>query len=352
MSALAYASSFGIAALSVLVLVLGRDMLVPLAIAIVIWYLINALSDALRKISISGRRLPAKLSFALSLVIMIIALAGISEMISQNIAAVRDAAPTYQENFQVLAHRLLLFLGFDSQLNFAQLIDQIDVAPFITNIASTLANIAGNAGLIIIYVLFLILEQNSFDHKLQALFPDSERLKTVRELLADIGEKIEVYVWIKTLVSILTGVVAYTILKMVGVDYASFWAFITFLLNFIPTVGSMLAVIFPAILSLVQFDTLTPFFIVLICLSSIQFVIGNVLEPRLMGNSLNLSPLVVILSLVLWGNIWGIVGMFLSVPVTVILMIVMAHFPRTRPFAILLSQDGLVKSIPIDQVKK
>ena len=132
-------------------------------------------------------------------------------------------------------------------------------------------------------------------------------------------------------------------LLLVGVDFAGFWAFTIFLLNYIPTVGSIIATLFPAVLALIQFDTFAEFFIVLIAVGAIQLVVGNVLEPKMMGSTLNVSPLIVMLSLTLWGSIWGVAGMFLSVPITVIMLIIFAHFEKTRYLAVLLSGDGDLK---------
>jgi len=92
-----------------------------------------------------------------------------------------------------------------------------------------------------------------------------------------------------------------------------------------------------------QFETFGPFLVVLLGVGAVQVMVGNFLEPKLMGNTLNLSPFVVMLSLTLWGSIWGIAGMFLSVPITVILLIIFAHFEKTRPIAVLLSGDGNLK---------
>ncbi len=117
-----------------------------------------------------------------------------------------------------------------------------------------------------------------------------------------------------------------------------------FFFYYIPTVGSILAIIAPALLTLVQFDHLTPFLIVLFVFGTIQVVTANVIEPAIMGRSLNLSPLVVIVSLVLWGTIWGVVGMFLCVPIMVVALIVLAQFETTRPVAVLLSADGRIPS--------
>ncbi|WP_168190404.1 AI-2E family transporter [Luteithermobacter gelatinilyticus] len=344
MRILTFAGGLGLITLIVFIMVIGRDLLVPFMIAVVIWYLIHTLSDYFQKIRLAGRSLPPKLSFALALLTMMMALVLLFDMISNNITDVKTAAPHYQENFRSLTGRFFALIGLDDQVNLNQFLSQISLAPFITNIASTMAALAGNASLILIYLLFLILEEKFFPQKLDALLKNSRYDETVRTILTHVAQDIEKYVAIKTFVSLLTGLACYVVLILVGVDYAEFWAFIIFLLNYIPTIGSLLAVIFPALLSLVQFDTFTPFVVVLVTLGTIQFSVGNILEPKLMGNSLNLSPLVVMLSLALWGSIWGIAGMFLSVPFTVILMIVFSQFPATRPVAILLSQDGYIKA--------
>ena len=132
------------------------------------------------------------------------------------------------------------------------------------------------------------------------------------------------------------------VLVAVGLDLAGFWAFVIFLLAYIPTIGSLLGVIFPALMALLQFGGISEFLIIAVGLGAAQLVIGNVLEPRMMGRSLNLSSLVVIVSLAVWGSLWGVTGMFLSVPITVVLMIILAQFKQTRPIAILLSANGKV----------
>ncbi|MCW8835919.1 MAG: AI-2E family transporter, partial [Rhodospirillales bacterium] len=216
----------------------------------------------------------------------------------------------------------------------------------IGEVAGSLTSLAGNAGIILIYVLFLLIEQRTFDQKLTHLFTNRDKERKTREILGHIQEDIQAYLWIKTLTSLLTGAIAYGILLLVGVDYAAFWAFIIFLLNYIPTIGSLVATTFPALLALVQFDTTIPAIIVIISLGAVQFAIGNLLEPRMMGRSLNISPLIVLLSLALWGNVWGVVGMFICVPITVALMIVCANFPETRPIAVMLSGNGELSRKP------
>ncbi len=138
----------------------------------------------------------------------------------------------------------------------------------------------------------------------------------------------------------MTGAFSYVALLIIGVDAPLFWAFLIFILNFIPTIGSLIATAFPAIFATLQYGDLGPAIWVLIVVGAIQIIVGNFIEPRLVGSSLNISPLVVFLTLALWGLIWGITGMLLSVPITVILIIILSEFPASRPLAILLSQKG------------
>ncbi|MEC7490580.1 MAG: AI-2E family transporter [Pseudomonadota bacterium] len=330
--------TFGIAALMAYVLVTGRDLLIPFAIAVMIWYIINALARAIS----THTKAPGWAGLTMSIVSILIALALIVEMISENIAAVLSAAPVYQANLEKLLESFVGLLGFREMPTIAHVIEQADVRALISGVAAAVAKVAGNAGLILIYVIFLLAEQRTFPNKLKALFPDSKREDEVRKILSDIQKRTQTYVSVKTLLNLATAIVSYIVLQLVGLDLAGFWAFVIFLLAYIPTIGSLLGVVFPALMAIVQFASLGPFLIITIGLGVAQFVIGNVLEPRMMGKSLNLSSLVVIISLAVWGSIWGVTGMFLSVPITIIIMIVLAEFQQTRPIAILLSADGKV----------
>jgi predicted PurR-regulated permease PerM len=172
------------------------------------------------------------------------------------------------------------------------------------------------------------------------MYPDQKKYNRVNGLVKKIDKSISNYIALKTLVSLLTGFLSYFVLLIIGVDAPLFWAFLIFVLNYIPSIGSLIATIFPTIFALLQFGDFTPAILVLAIVGAIQLIVGNLIEPRLMGNSLNISPLVVFLTLALWGVMWGITGMLLSVPITVILIIIMSEFSDTRPFAILLSRKG------------
>ncbi len=324
------------------VLVVGKTFLVPLAVAIMIWYVINALSRTYARFLPKIDK-PNWITTTAALISIALFIFFSVDMIRGNINDVTAAAPAYKANFDILANKILIQFNLESLPNAKQIISSFEVAPMISTLASTFKNMISDIFLVLIYVLFLMLEQGTFKKKISQMFPDQNQRGSIMSILSHAQEDIQTYLWIKTVTSSITGIVSYFVLLLVGVDFAGFWAFTIFLLNYIPTVGSIIATLFPAVLALIQFDTFAEFFIVLIAVGAIQLVVGNVLEPKMMGSTLNVSPLIVMLSLTLWGSIWGVAGMFLSVPITVIMLIIFAHFEKTRYLAVLLSGDGDLK---------
>ncbi|NND81014.1 MAG: AI-2E family transporter [Gammaproteobacteria bacterium] len=324
------------------VLVVGKAFLVPLAVAIMIWYVINALSRTYAKL-LPGKKQSNWITTTASLLSIGLLLTLAVDMVQGNIADVTRAAPEYKANFDRMSAQAIERFNLGALPNVKQMAEGIEVAPIISKLAGSFTNMISNIFLVLLYVLFLMLEQGTFQKKMIALLPNKARRESVTSILRHAQEDIQTYLWIKTLTSATTGLVSYFVLRLVDVDFAGFWAFTIFLLNYIPTIGSIVATFFPALIALIQFNTATEFFIVLIAVGAIQVVVGNFMEPKLMGSSLNLSPLVVMLSLTLWGSLWGVAGMFLSVPITVMMLIVFAHFERTRYLAILLSGDGSLK---------
>ena len=327
------------------ILVVGQSILLPLVIAIVFWYLINLLDDGFRKINVGGTPLNRPTSYVMSFLTFFAIIWGIVELIALNIEGVVDVAPIYQVNLEVRWRSILELLRVEQEPTINQFVEMIDLGELITGLAGSLTNIAANMGIIIIYVIFLLLEQGNFGDKVAALAKSKSNEENVRRLIAKINVDVKKYISIKMLTSSLTGIISYIFMKFVGVDFAEFWALLIFLLNFIPTIGSIVATIFPSLITLVQFNSYTPFFVVFGGVTAIQILVGNFLEPRLMGSSLNLSPLIILLNLSLWGMVWGIPGMFLCVPLLVISMIVFSHVPQTRPIAVILSRDGMIRDL-------
>ena len=237
-------------------------------------------------------------------------------------------------------------MGLEESPQLNELIHKINFTKILQGLGGTLAGFIGSAGLILIYTLFIFLEQKGFLPKIDNMVTDEKQRKKVRNIMSRIYGDTKTYIGIKTFTSLVTGVISYTIMSIMGLDFALFWALLIFLFNYIPTIGSIVATVFPSLLALVQYPTLVPFFIIAIGVTATQMVVGNILEPRLMGNTLNLSPLVILLSLALWGSIWGIPGAILCVPITVLLAIIFSNFEATRPVAVMLSRDGQIRSEP------
>ena len=160
------------------------------------------------------------------------------------------------------------------------------------------------------------------------------------------------YVAVKAFVSILTAVLSYIVLIIVGVDFAFLWSLLIFALNFIPYIGSIIATLLPAAFSILQFGSLWPGFWVFVSIIVIQNIIGNYVEPKVMGKSLNISPLVVIITLAFWGYVWDLLGMLIAVPITSILLITLAQFPATHSIAILMTENGDIESLQKSQLRK
>lgn len=339
-----------LAALILYLLIVGQSILLPLVISLVFWYLINLLASAIHRVPV-GRYLPVWSCYGLSIIAFILGIWAVVKLVSMNIDSVVSVAPSYQANFEARLEAILGYFRIEEAPTFSQLTELVNLRVILSNLASAVTSVAANGSIILLYIAFLLLEQSTFDRKISALLRDRpEKEADFRRLLERIKADVSKYFGIKVVTSTLTGVLSYIFLRLVGVDFAEFWAILIFMLNFIPTIGSIVATIFPSLITLVQFDSWTPFILVVTGVTSIQVIIGNFLEPRMMGNSLNLSPMVILLNLSLWGVIWGIPGMFLCVPILVISLAVFAHIPQTRGIAVFLSRDGDLSNLTEDEL--
>ncbi len=331
-------------------LVVGRALLLPFVTALIVWYLINALASGLRAVPLGHLRLPALPALLIALVIIFAAAMFVFDLVAANLTQLARDAPGYQARLDQVFANLSEMAGLREPLQTRDLFPQTSLTQLVTQAASFITTMAGSASLVFIYVLFLLIEQSTFNSKYAALFETPERAEAAFAIRAEINRRVLHYFGIKTGVSLATGLLTTALLTLLGLPYAALFGFIAFLLNYIPTFGSLISVIFPSLLALVFFDTYGPFLVISIGLGLIQFLLGNLVEPRLMGASLNLSGLVILLSLAFWGAIWGVTGMVLCVPLTVVILIICAQIPQTRPIAVLLSADGNV-GLPLQHVE-
>jgi predicted PurR-regulated permease PerM len=324
------------------ILIIGKDFLIPIVIAVGAWFFFNAIAIFFTKISIKGKTPPLWLRYIFASITVGLFMFFIVQIVSSNIIKLQSQLGFYQENFKQLEIVFRAKFGLEDYVVVpSKLMERFNVNSIFSSLLDSLSSLVASTFLIILYLIFLLLEQHMFGDKIKQIF-SSKTTSLVSQNIDKVKKSIESYILLKTLISLLTGVLSYIIMLIIGVDFALFWAFLIFLLNYIPNVGSLVATVFPALLSLVQFETIWPAVFVLFGIGSVQLIVGNFIEPKVFGKSLNLSALAVILSLTFWGTIWGLTGMFLCVPITVILMIVLNSFNETKPFAILLSDDGKI----------
>ena len=350
MKTLNYAATAILVVLVFYLLNAGEGLLLPLVIAITLWYLINTLASAFARIRIGVFHFPKPICLMASLLSFILAIWGLINFLSSTFGDVLDVADQYQINLitRLQNFPLINLVDFEGQTPTELLGSWINLPSFLASLASSFTGILTSGGIILIYTSFLFLEQGQLRSKIAALVGNPEEEENVQKILKRVRDDIQKYISIKFFTSSMTGILSYTFLRLVEVDFAGVWGLLIFLLNFIPTVGSIIATIFPAMIALAQSDGYSLFFLVLIGIGVLQICIGNILEPRLMGSSFNLSPIIILLNLGLWNYIWGIPGMFLCVPFLIIITIVLSHFPQTRRIAIMLSSDGRLR-VPLDK---
>ncbi|MBI1215931.1 MAG: AI-2E family transporter [Alphaproteobacteria bacterium] len=344
--ATSYALGFIVLCLVVYIMNVAATVMVPLVMAVFIWYLINAIARGLGSLSRFGIAIPRMACFGFAIMFLLAGLWMIFELIRENVAQVAAAAPQYQANFNLMLPKVTTFLGLEHIPNLSDLLKQIDLGKTIAYAAAHLANLAGKTVEVLFLTFFLLYEQQFFDHKIKAMVQDKPLEGKIRHILQNIDIKIQRYIWVKTLVSTLAALSTYVILRVVGEDFAAFWGLLAFFLHFIPYVGTFAAIAIPSLVGLAQFGDLGTFLTIVAALSVALMLIGHLLDPRLLGETLNLSPIFIITSLAMWEMIWGVPGMFLAIPNLAILVITLGQFETTRPIAVLLSKNGVIEPGP------
>lgn len=330
-----------LAAVSGWLLVIGKDFLLPIVIAVVSVYVLTAASAWLGRQPVV-ERLPevARRSFVLLAFIGIIT--GFGSVVVSTARALQMRVPVYAANLQRMAEDTAASFGAPLPPDWtAQLRDSlppISLQDLLGMLLSSLGSLAGTIFMVAIYAMFLMAERAGFARKIAAALP-GERAALVQDTVRRINRSIGDYLAIKTLINIILAAMCLVILLLFGIDFALFWAIVIGLLNYIPYVGSYLGVIFPVMLALAQTGSIGVTLLLTALLIAAQTWVGNVLEPRVVGRKVNMSPFVVLVTLTFWTMLWGIPGAILSVPLTSMIAIVLAAFPQTRPLAVLLADD-------------
>ncbi len=328
------------------VLHVGRDIFVPAVFGAVIVYVIVGLAQVLGRLPAVGGMLPLPLRYVLSIAVIGAAFFLLAYLVMANKEHALALAPGYQQSLLAAIQRVAVYFGVETEPTWAtlrqDLLARIDLQRMFAALLASVGSIAVTFVVVLLYATFLLLERRGFETKLANLSDDPARVARIRGVIGVINRRIGSYLALKTLISLLLGLASYGVMRLFGLEFAALWAVLTAFLNFVPYLGSALGVIFPVLMTIVQFEDFGVVLTMLLALTAVQFAIGNFLDPYVMGNSLNLSPFAILVSLAVWTELWGVPGAFLAVPITAIVTIVFAEFPGTRPVAVLLSKSGRV----------
>lgn len=317
----------------------ATNIIVPFLLSIFIAIICSPL------ISYAGRyKIPKIISVFVVIALFVGIVLSLAGLVGNSLAQLSELLPEYRiqlkEQFSWLISQLA---NYNIQISKEFLTEHIDPAAALglaTNMLSGFGNVMANLFLIIITVIFMLFEAPMLSNKIHLALDDPEmRLKQIDEFLTSVNN----YLAIKTLVSIVTGILVSTMLWAVGLDFFLLWGVLAFLLNYIPNIGSIIAAVPAMSLALLQLSPSTAGFIGLGYLFINTFM-GNVIEPRYLGRGLGLSTLIVFLSLIFWGWLLGTVGMLLSVPLTMIIKIGFESSKEGRWFSILLASDEAVQA--------
>jgi AI-2 transport protein TqsA len=291
-----------------------------------------------------------------AMLVMIALLVGVGGIIvglfTSSLNQFNASLPDYQIRLKTLSGELITWMDLQgvhvSRDAFNSLVDPSRALRFASELIRGFGGVLTNALMILLTVIFILVEANSLPCKLRVALRSPERsIAHLREVMQIINR----YMFIKALTSTATGLLIWLWLRFLGVDYAAMWATLAFLLNFIPTIGSIIAAVPAVLLALVQLG-LEAALLATAGYMFVNVVIGNAVEPRVMGRGLGLSTLVVFLSLVFWGHILGPAGMFLSVPLTMALKIALSANSQTRPIAIMLGPEIEARQAASEDAKR
>jgi AI-2 transport protein TqsA len=321
-----------------------KSIIVPFFLALIISIILNPIIIFFEK-----KHIPELISILIVLIATFFVMFLIGQLINLNIKSFIANINLYEARFRSIVNKAVeLFsiarsetIGGTENTRFPALsaiIQNTSIKDIVTSIVGSISSILSDTFLVLIYLLFLLIGRDRLVKKMDLAFK-SKTSARLKEVIKKVNSQVNKYIITKTLISLLTGVLVTLVLWAFGVEFAFIWGLLTFLLNFIPNIGSIIASLFPIIFALVQFEKIIVVFWIALCLFLIQFIVGNILEPKIVGQSMGISPLVVLISLIFWGYAWGIIGMILAVPLSVLLKIILENISGLKPLSILISDQ-------------
>ena len=331
--------------LSGFVLIQIKTIIMPLILALIFTIVLSPILSWFEK-----KHVPNVISYILVVFVTFLLLFVIGHVINRNIQSFLTNIGQYEGRMRSIFDSVVAFFGIDPNSigrrgtalsqnpQIAAIFENISIRNIVAGILGSISTILSNTVLVLLFLVFLLIGRNGLIHKLDIAFTAAFSAR-MQEIIKKINQQINKYVITKSLISLLTGTLVAITLGLFGVEFAFIWGLLTFLLNFIPNIGSIIATIFPITFALVQFENPIIVIWIAVLLLAIQFLIGNVLEPRIVGKSMGISPVVVLFALIFWGYVWGIIGMVLAVPFAVIIKIILENIPELRSLSVLMSDQ-------------
>lgn len=347
---------------------------IPLVIAIFLYFVFSPLNTWL-----TNRKVPMFIITLLDLVITFGLLYGVGRIVVDSFFQFADGLPFYGDKLSNIVRATAASWGvtdpFFTEFSFDQLLTKLNVQNLASGLFSSTFSLLGSVLFVLFFFVFVLsgnktvyeaikhryvfkkvspelkkikrsLEHSEHTVDEQKLLDEFHHERQLREQQLEttfkkITEQIQHYIIAKVGVNLSAGIITTIVLSFIGVDYPIVWGLFVFLFNFIPTIGSAAALVFPVLFTLIQFDSFGTMILVLALMAGIQTLAFNVAEPMILGKRLNLNPLLILLSVLVWGYIWGIVGMLLSVPLTAIIKIIISNStsPNMQFFEHLMNQE-------------
>lgn len=333
----------GVANIVVAVILVGaafyvlRRILEPLVLAV---FLLIVIDGSARALARRFKVLRGWMALTLAIV-LIVGVFGLTFWLSaDNAANFAAQAPTYTARINALLLSAAQRLGLSATPTTASLLGELNPARYAGVLATGLSHFLEGAVFVLVYLGFLLASRRGFSAKFAELFRTASERAEAGRVFERVRRGVESYIWVQTVVGVIITAASAAIMLACGLSHVAFWCVIIFLANYIPAIGAAIGVLFPALFGLMEFDGIVRAIVLVVGLEATHFVVSHVVQPRMQGRSLNLDPIVVLLALAFWGAVWGTVGAFLSTPLTVVAMAILAEFRPSRPIAVLLSSDG------------
>ncbi len=334
-------TGFICAVIVVVILMELKNIFIPFFMALLLYFLFNGAVKQLLNLKI-----PKFIVLVFLLVFIFILFYFLGVLVYFSASSFVERFPAYSDRVVKAVENLFtqIKIPVDDVQNYLKTIDwkkSIDTSSITSLLSGTFGSFAafvGNLLLVLVFLMFMLAGRDSLTARVVRAF-EQKRAAKITKMVNAIEDQVQHYLVIKTFISLLTAFVGGIILFIGGIDFVLFSALLIFILNFIPNIGSVIATLFPLLIGFLQYGFSLRVLLVFAGLVTTQFIVGNIVEPRITGRSLNLSPIVILISLIFWGYIWGVIGMMLAVPLTSAFKIFCENIPLLKPIAGLISAD-------------